>query len=155
MRAVHWVCLYVFVCAGVYILIGAGALMMVVGFLGCCGAIQESPCMLGLVCTTFLSFMQLSLPILLTSFDFTYNLNCLTKSFFFTVQALSCCCDFTRQHVDSLCHWPSLKSMRLAASIILILFTEQYQGQRTAPWLPCTCCLPPSLPSSLALIFLY
>lgn len=34
---------------GVYILIAAGALMMVVGFLGCCGAIQESPCMLGLV----------------------------------------------------------------------------------------------------------
>ncbi|KAM3858850.1 CD9 antigen-like [Diretmus argenteus] len=33
---------------GVYILIGAGALMMVVGFLGCCGAIKESPCMLGL-----------------------------------------------------------------------------------------------------------
>ncbi|XP_041852302.1 CD9 molecule a isoform X2 [Melanotaenia boesemani] len=33
---------------GVYMLIGAGALMMVVGFLGCCGAIQESPCMLGL-----------------------------------------------------------------------------------------------------------
>ncbi|CAL8262173.1 unnamed protein product [Merluccius merluccius] len=33
---------------GVYILIGTGALMMVVGFLGCCGAIQESPCMLGL-----------------------------------------------------------------------------------------------------------
>lgn len=35
--------------AGVYILIAAGALMMVVGFLGCCGAIKESPCMLGLV----------------------------------------------------------------------------------------------------------
>lgn len=33
---------------GVYILIVAGALMMVVGFLGCCGAIKESPCMLGL-----------------------------------------------------------------------------------------------------------
>ncbi|XP_030646161.1 CD9 molecule a isoform X1 [Chanos chanos] len=33
---------------GVYILIAAGALMMVVGFLGCCGAIQESPWMLGL-----------------------------------------------------------------------------------------------------------
>ncbi|KAL4625011.1 CD9 antigen isoform X1 [Arapaima gigas] len=33
---------------GVYILIAAGALMMVVGFLGCCGAIQESTCMLGL-----------------------------------------------------------------------------------------------------------
>ncbi|XP_006028826.1 CD9 antigen isoform X1 [Alligator sinensis] len=33
---------------GVYILIGAGALMMLVGFLGCCGALQESQCMLGL-----------------------------------------------------------------------------------------------------------
>ncbi|KAM9502205.1 CD9 antigen-like [Salvelinus alpinus] len=38
---------YVFF-TGVYILIIAGLLMMVVGFLGCCGAIQESPCMLGL-----------------------------------------------------------------------------------------------------------
>ncbi|XP_049579968.1 CD9 molecule a isoform X1 [Syngnathus scovelli] len=38
---------YVFY-TGVYVLIGAGALMMIVGFLGCCGAIQESPCMLGL-----------------------------------------------------------------------------------------------------------
>uniref|UniRef100_A0A3B5QS45 Tetraspanin n=1 Tax=Xiphophorus maculatus TaxID=8083 RepID=A0A3B5QS45_XIPMA len=34
---------------GVYLLIAAGGLMMVVGFLGCCGAIKESPCMLGLV----------------------------------------------------------------------------------------------------------
>ncbi|RXN22909.1 CD9 antigen-like isoform X1 [Labeo rohita] len=34
---------------GVYILIVAGAIMMVVGFLGCCGAIKESPCMLGLI----------------------------------------------------------------------------------------------------------
>ncbi|XP_066487903.1 CD9 antigen [Tiliqua scincoides] len=33
---------------GVYILIGAGALIMLVGFLGCCGAIQESQCMLSL-----------------------------------------------------------------------------------------------------------
>uniref|UniRef100_A0ACB8EBA6 Cd9 antigen n=1 Tax=Sphaerodactylus townsendi TaxID=933632 RepID=A0ACB8EBA6_9SAUR len=33
---------------GIYILIGAGALIMLVGFLGCCGAIQESQCMLGL-----------------------------------------------------------------------------------------------------------
>ncbi|KAG7253476.1 hypothetical protein CRUP_007793 [Coryphaenoides rupestris] len=47
---------------GVYILIAAGALMMVVGFLGCCGAIKESPCMLGLVkmtlnCLLLLSFL--------------------------------------------------------------------------------------------------
>ncbi|XP_026871650.2 CD9 molecule b isoform X1 [Electrophorus electricus] len=33
---------------GVYLLIVAAALMMVVGFLGCCGAIKESPLMLGL-----------------------------------------------------------------------------------------------------------
>lgn len=33
---------------GVYILIVAGAVMMVVGFLGCCGAIKESACMLGM-----------------------------------------------------------------------------------------------------------
>ncbi|KAI7792120.1 CD9 antigen [Triplophysa rosa] len=33
---------------GVYILIVAGAIMMVVGFLGCCGAIKESSFMLGL-----------------------------------------------------------------------------------------------------------
>uniref|UniRef100_F6S9P8 Tetraspanin n=1 Tax=Monodelphis domestica TaxID=13616 RepID=F6S9P8_MONDO len=33
---------------GVYIVIGAGALMMLVGFLGCCGAMQESQCMVGL-----------------------------------------------------------------------------------------------------------
>ena len=47
------VCESLYVCVGVYILIAAGALMMVVGFLGCCGAIQESPCMLGMVCTIF------------------------------------------------------------------------------------------------------
>ncbi|KAL1275387.1 hypothetical protein QQF64_035010 [Cirrhinus molitorella] len=33
---------------GVYVFIVAGAIMMVVGFLGCCGAIRESACMLGL-----------------------------------------------------------------------------------------------------------
>ncbi|XP_050991592.1 CD9 molecule a isoform X2 [Labeo rohita] len=43
---------YVFF-TGVYILIAVGGLMMVVGFFGCCGAIQESPCMLGL----FFSFL--------------------------------------------------------------------------------------------------
>ncbi|XP_042197463.1 CD81 molecule a [Callorhinchus milii] len=32
---------------GVYILVGVGAVMMIVGFLGCYGAIQESQCMLG------------------------------------------------------------------------------------------------------------
>uniref|UniRef100_A0A8B9WBD1 Tetraspanin n=1 Tax=Bos mutus grunniens TaxID=30521 RepID=A0A8B9WBD1_BOSMU len=43
---------------GVYILIGAGALMMLVGFLGCCGAVQESQCMLGLATkgTLFIPF---------------------------------------------------------------------------------------------------
>ncbi|GCB82402.1 hypothetical protein scyTo_0021599, partial [Scyliorhinus torazame] len=31
----------------VYTLIVTGALMMLVGFLGCCGAVQESQCLLG------------------------------------------------------------------------------------------------------------
>lgn len=34
---------------GVYILIAVGAVMMLVGFLGCYGAIQESQCLLGTV----------------------------------------------------------------------------------------------------------
>ncbi|XP_018581287.1 tetraspanin-2 isoform X1 [Scleropages formosus] len=32
---------------GVYIVIGAGSLMMLVGFFGCCGAVRESQCLLG------------------------------------------------------------------------------------------------------------
>lgn len=36
-------------CAGVYILIAAGGLVMLVGFFGCCGAVRESQCLLGLV----------------------------------------------------------------------------------------------------------
>lgn len=34
---------------GIHILIVAGALTMALGFLGCCGAVRESPSMLGLV----------------------------------------------------------------------------------------------------------
>lgn len=37
------------VCPDVHILIGVGAVMMFVGFLGCYGAIQESQCLLGTV----------------------------------------------------------------------------------------------------------
>ncbi|KAF5910954.1 hypothetical protein HPG69_000918 [Diceros bicornis minor] len=33
--------------AGLYVLVGAGALMMAVGFFGCCGATRESQCVLG------------------------------------------------------------------------------------------------------------
>lgn len=32
---------------GLYVLVGAGALMMVMGFFGCCGAMRESQCVLG------------------------------------------------------------------------------------------------------------
>lgn len=42
--------------SGVYILIVAGAVMMVVGFLGCCGAIKESSFMLGLVRLPYFAF---------------------------------------------------------------------------------------------------
>ncbi|XP_064480599.1 CD9 antigen-like isoform X2 [Ornithodoros turicata] len=39
--------------SAIYILLGAGGLMALVGFLGCCGALRESPCMLG----TFFIFL--------------------------------------------------------------------------------------------------
>uniref|UniRef100_A0A8C0H024 Tetraspanin n=1 Tax=Chelonoidis abingdonii TaxID=106734 RepID=A0A8C0H024_CHEAB len=34
---------------GLYVLVGAGALMTTVGFFGCCGAVRESQCLLGAV----------------------------------------------------------------------------------------------------------
>lgn len=36
---------------GVYILISAGSMVMLVGFFGCCGAVRESQCLLGSVST--------------------------------------------------------------------------------------------------------
>ncbi|XP_066456122.1 tetraspanin-2 [Eleutherodactylus coqui] len=38
---------YRFFFIGLYVLIGAGALMMLIGFFGCCGAARESQCLLG------------------------------------------------------------------------------------------------------------
>ncbi|XP_072282506.1 tetraspanin-2 [Pyxicephalus adspersus] len=38
---------YLFFFIGLYVLIGAGALMMLIGFFGCCGAARESQCLLG------------------------------------------------------------------------------------------------------------
>ncbi|XP_035221222.1 CD9 antigen-like, partial [Stegodyphus dumicola] len=37
----------------IFILMAAGAIMFLIGLLGCCGALQESPCMLG----TFFIFL--------------------------------------------------------------------------------------------------
>lgn len=34
---------------GTYIFLAAGALMTIIGFLGCCGALRESQCLLGTV----------------------------------------------------------------------------------------------------------
>ena len=34
---------------GTYVLMAAGALMTIIGFLGCCGALRESQCLLGTV----------------------------------------------------------------------------------------------------------
>nr|XP_060628539.1 tetraspanin-2 [Anolis sagrei ordinatus] len=39
---------------GLYVLVGAGALMMTVGFFGCCGAARESQCLLGAFFTCLL-----------------------------------------------------------------------------------------------------
>lgn len=36
-----------FIYTGAYVLVAVGGLIMVIGFLGCCGAIRESQCMLG------------------------------------------------------------------------------------------------------------
>ena len=41
-----------------YILIGAGAVVMFVGFFGCCGAIKESRVLLGLVCMQCFTFFN-------------------------------------------------------------------------------------------------
>ncbi|KAG6926786.1 CD9 molecule [Chelydra serpentina] len=53
---------------GVYILIGAGALMMLVGFLGCCGAVQESQCMLGLFFTFLLVIFAIEVAVAIWGF---------------------------------------------------------------------------------------
>ncbi|CAI5773974.1 CD9 antigen [Podarcis lilfordi] len=54
---------------GVYVLIGAGALIMLVGFLGCCGAIQESQCMLGLFFTFLLVIFALEVAAAILGFS--------------------------------------------------------------------------------------
>ncbi|XP_061526046.1 tetraspanin-2-like isoform X1 [Phycodurus eques] len=43
---------------GVYILIGAGSLVMLVGFFGCCGAVRESQCLLASVSPNVTSEIQ-------------------------------------------------------------------------------------------------
>lgn len=40
-----------FIYTGAYILVAIGGLIMIIGFLGCCGAIRESQCMLACVST--------------------------------------------------------------------------------------------------------
>ena len=47
---------------GTYILLITGALMTIIGFLGCCGALRESQCLLGTVIMFSLSLF-LSLPL--------------------------------------------------------------------------------------------
>lgn len=53
----------------IYILMGVGSLMVLVGFLGCCGASQESSCMLG----TFSAFVLLILAAEIGGAAYTYT----------------------------------------------------------------------------------
>jgi hypothetical protein len=46
--------------AGVYVVLGVGALMTILGFLGCCGAWRESPWMLGTVRSSSFIFLIIS-----------------------------------------------------------------------------------------------
>ena len=49
---------------GTYILLGAGALMTIVGFLGCCGVLRESQCLLGTVnIARWMGFLFVSAPL--------------------------------------------------------------------------------------------
>lgn len=63
-----------FCCVGVYILIAAGGLVMLVGFFGCCGAVRESQCLLGSVshCCFVLDLYSISVHFLFITFSFFY-----------------------------------------------------------------------------------
>lgn len=69
---------------GVYILIGAGSLVMLVGFFGCCGAVRESQCLLGSVSTNVYEHKSKKLnsnaPV---SFTSTVYINCVLLFQFF------------------------------------------------------------------------
>jgi hypothetical protein len=47
--ALEWMVAHGLSSTGLYVLVGAGVLMMVLGFFGCCGAMRESQCVLGSV----------------------------------------------------------------------------------------------------------
>ena len=46
---------------GAYVFIAVGVIIMIIGFFGCCGAIRENQCMLGMVGHTQLSFDNISI----------------------------------------------------------------------------------------------
>lgn len=73
------------VVVGVYILIAAGGLVMLVGFFGCCGAVRESQCLLGSV--SYFFFLVYPEHVFLSIF-----FSCLY--FFFLLPVLSCSVTF-------------------------------------------------------------
>ncbi|XP_026535070.1 CD9 antigen [Notechis scutatus] len=70
---------------GIYILIAAGALIMLVGFLGCCGAIRESQCMLGLFFTFLLVIFALEVAAAIWGFSNKEKLPKEMQSFYDTL----------------------------------------------------------------------
>ncbi|XP_053492237.1 tetraspanin-2a isoform X3 [Ictalurus furcatus] len=77
----------------VYILMGVGGIMMLVGFFGCCGAVRESQCLLGLIINEVKNFYS-------TSFNTTSGF---TKITFVYHNNLECCGDLEGKSNTSLC----------------------------------------------------
>ncbi|XP_062283415.1 tetraspanin-2-like isoform X1 [Scomber scombrus] len=69
---------------GVYILIGAGSLVMLVGFFGCCGAVRESQCLLGSVSTNVYEHKSKKLKCTYKLYKYcVYTVNCVLLFQFF------------------------------------------------------------------------
>uniref|UniRef100_H3BGV6 Tetraspanin 2 n=1 Tax=Latimeria chalumnae TaxID=7897 RepID=H3BGV6_LATCH len=82
---------------GVYVLIAAGGLMTLVGFFGCCGAVRESQCLLGLIVKEIVTVYQNAA----TEYRDTGHSGNETLIIFHNV--LHCCGDGNRDKIEATC----------------------------------------------------